>query len=146
MAKAAFAPLVLRLVHDGAQPGPALPEPLRFGLQDTKGEVHPGLTDPGPPRNFDLTLDVTADPATGRPLFRGAFAHGPPGARFLYLSWKRLGDTTPPYGWRIKIPLAGITWPDIRAASQPGICLATDVTGRRPHASAPIAWQVVPIR
>jgi hypothetical protein len=48
----------VRLIHDGVQPGTPLDEPMRFGAQDTKGGVHPGLTEPGDARPFDLTLDV----------------------------------------------------------------------------------------
>ena len=61
----------LRLVHNGVHPGSPLDEPLRFGLQDSKGEVHPGITQPGEARNFDLILEVTGDEDAGRPVFRG---------------------------------------------------------------------------
>jgi hypothetical protein len=133
----------LRLTHDGVQPGTPLDEPLRFGLQDSKNEVHPGITRPGGLRNFELTLEVSGG-REGQPVFRSAFAHGPPAARFVYLSWKREGAHQHPWGWRIKIPLSGIGWAEIRAAEEPDKCLAADVTGRRPHASEAINWQVEP--
>jgi hypothetical protein len=46
------------------------------------------------------------------PRLSGAFAHGFPGERFLYLSWKR--QDSDPWAWRIKVPLNGITWPMLR--------------------------------
>jgi hypothetical protein len=132
----------LRLIHDGVQPGTPLDEPLRFGLQDGKGEVHPGLTKPGKPQNFDLVLDVSEGDEANQPVFRGMFAHGPSTGRFVYLSWKRQGEHEHPWGWRIKIPLSGIGWADIRAAEKPGKCLVANVIGRRPHASEPIVWRI----
>jgi hypothetical protein len=136
----------LRLIHDGVQPGTPLDEPLRFGLQDSKNEVHPGITRPGGSQNFELTLEVSEGGQEGQPVFRSAFAHGPPAARFLYLSWKREGAHQHPWGWRIKIPLSGIGWAEIWAAEKPDKCLVADVTGRRPHASEAINWQVEPLQ
>jgi len=116
----------------------------RFGVQDTKGGVHPGLTEPGAARNFDLSLDVRGDEASP-PVFSGSFAHGPPSGRFLYLSWKREGEHEHPWCWRIKIPLSGIGWTEIRAAEQPGKCIATNVIGRRPHTRDTITWRIEPL-
>jgi hypothetical protein len=144
MAKSAAAGRLirLRLIHDGVQPGTPLDEPMRFGLQDAKGEVHPGIGASGNARHFDLILEVGGDDKSGRPGFRGPFAHGGPADRFLYLSWKREGTHAAPWAWRIKIPLSGIGWADIRAAEKPGNCLVANVIGRRPHASAAIPWQI----
>ncbi len=141
MAEAAKRAIRLRLIHDGKQPGPALAEALRFGLQDAKDVVHPGTPLSGEVQRFDLTLELRGDEGAA-PVFSGPFAHGPPAARFLYLSWKRERENPAPWGWRIKIPLAGIAWSDIKAAEQPGHCLTATVIGRRPHTSAPIAWRV----
>jgi hypothetical protein len=132
----------LRLIHDGVQPGTPLNEPLRFGLQDAKGDVHAGSGQPGEPLDFDLALEVDEGGEADKPVFRGSFAHGPPKARFIYLSWKRHGEHAHPWGWRIKIPLSGIGWDEIRAAGKPGKCLVANVIGRRPHASEAIAWRV----
>lgn len=131
----------VRLFHDGAQPGPPLDEPLRFGVQDGKGEVHPGTATAGPEWRFDLALELRTG-ETERPVFGGPFVHGPPGSRFLYLSWKREGEHAAPWGWRIKIPLSAIGWAEVRAAEETGKCLAASVTGRRPHASEPVHWRV----
>ena len=131
-----------RLLHDGTQPGEPLEEPLRFGLQDTKDHVHPGSTKWGKPLNLDFTLYISGNEDVGAPVFRGTFAHGPPAKRFIYLSWKREGEHEHPWGWRIKIPLSGIGWTEVHAAERPGKRIVADVTGRRPHSSEPIRWQV----
>jgi hypothetical protein len=136
--------IAIRLIHDGAQPGPPLPETLHFGLQDTKADIHPGTPGPDGTRIFDFALDV-ADDTAGNPVFRGAFAHGPPKGRFLYLSWKREGVHEHAFGWRIKMPLTSVPPDLICAAEQPGMCLAANVIGRRPHASQPVTWQVQPL-
>jgi hypothetical protein len=132
----------LRLIHNGMQPGTPLDETLRFGLQDAKGEVHPGLTQPGEARNFDLILEVSEGKDANKPVFRSTFAHGPPAGRFIYPSWKREGEHEHPWGWRIKIPLSGIGWGEILAAEKPGKCLVANVIGRRPHSSEAIHWRV----
>jgi len=134
--------ITLRLIHDGAQPGTPLSEPLRFGLQDTQGEIHAGTAGPEGTRHFDLTLEVKGTGAATPPIFAGAFAHGPPTGRFLYLSWKREGKHDAPYGWRIKIPLSGIGWAEIGAAEKPGKCLEANVIGRRPHKTEAINWRL----
>jgi hypothetical protein len=130
----------VRLIHDGVQPSKPLEEPIRFGLQDSKGEVSPGSVQSGEVQTFDFVLEVKEN--DGGQLFTGAFAHGPAAGRFLYLSWKREGVQENPWGWRIKIPLAGIDWAKIRAAEKPGKRLAADVVGRRPHTFEPVIWRV----
>jgi hypothetical protein len=131
----------IHLIHDGVQPGKPLEEPLRFGLQDSKGEVSPGRVQSGKVQTFDFVLEVKENDG-GQPVFTGAFAHGPAAGRFLYLGWKREGVQENPWGRRIKIPLAGIDWAKIRAAEKPGKRLAADVIGRRPHTSETVIWRV----
>jgi hypothetical protein len=134
--------IVVRLVHDGVQPGIPLDEPMKFGLQDVKGEVHAGTAGPDGARNLDLTLQVKGDGAEAPPVFSGVFVHGPPAKRFLYLSWKRIGQHDHDWAWRIKIPLSGIGWAEIKAAERPGKRLMANVIGRRPHATDPINWRI----
>ncbi|WP_158812691.1 DUF5990 family protein [Methylocapsa sp. S129] len=133
--------LRLRLIHDGAPPG-AAGEPLRFGLQDSKGEVHSGAAQPDGTLHFDCVLTIKLGGGASAPVFAGPFAHGPPAARFLYLSWKREGKRDAPWAWRIKIPLAGIGWAEIRAADKAGGRLEASVIGRRPHATEAVGWRV----
>ena len=140
--------VTLCLVHDGVQPGNPVPEPVRFGLQDAKREVHPGspAIGAGHRRRFEVPLTARNDGEKGPRVFSGSSCHGPPKSRFLYLSWKREDVHAAPWAWRIKVPLAGISWPMIRDAAGPDLCIEADVTGCRPHATEPILWRVVPRR
>jgi hypothetical protein len=123
-----------------------LAEPLQFGLQDTKGEVHPGIRHSGTSVRFDIVLDVIGDGAGDRPpVFRSAFAHGATADRFVYLSWKREGIHQHPWAWRIKIPVSGIRWAEVREAEDGARCLEANVVGRRPHTSEAVQWQPVPL-
>ena len=133
----------LRLVHDGHEPGPPLGEPLRFGLQDRIGAVHAGVATDGGALQFELLLTVKGEDGVGPPVFGGVFAHGTPQDRFLYLGWRRLVDAAAPWGWRLKIPLAGIGWAALRDAE--GGCVTADVRGRRPHVVGPVAWTIEPL-
>jgi hypothetical protein len=123
--------VLVRLVHDGVQPGAALVEDLAFGVQDTKGSVHPGIARPDGAMQFDIPVDVTD---TGD--FRGPFVQGSKGARFLYLSWKRVVPAEHPWGWRIKMPLKDMPMPP------DGRTVVADVRGRKPHTSAPVPWKI----
>ena len=134
----------LCLTHDGAQPGTPAAEPVRFGLQDTKGEVHPGvpLNKATQRRRFEITLSVKGDRGSGPPVLSGPFCHGSPASRFLYLSWKREGVHAAPWAWRIKVPLSGIGWPMIQEVNGPSLWIEADVTGRRPHATEAVTWRI----
>jgi hypothetical protein len=137
--------VTIRLIHDGAQPGAPLDEALRFGLQDKAGEVHAGEARPDGVRRFETVLEIRGADRGAPPVFGGAFAQGPPEARFLYLSWKRPAGAAAPYGWRIKVPLAGVGWDQVEAAEAAGACLETDVRGRRPHETKAIVWRLARI-
>jgi hypothetical protein len=134
--------LSLRLIHDATPPSVSPDEPLHFGLQDSKGQVHPGARQPEGTLRFDLTLEIKPGAAASPPIFIGPFAQGPPASRFLYLSWKRDGKSEAPWAWRIKIPLSGIGWPEIRAAGKSDARLEANVIGRRPHALEAIKWRL----
>jgi hypothetical protein len=94
--------LKVRLIHDGKQPGPSVPEPLDFGIQDKMGVIHPGKASKGRLLHFEIDIAVKHADA---PLFSGPFVHGPPAGRFLYLSWKKHGQHEHPWAWRIKMAL-----------------------------------------
>jgi hypothetical protein len=141
--KAPVRTLRLRILHDGAQPGPALAETLNFGIQDAKAEVHPGRPLGDGRLCFDIAVDVKGD-GTHPPDFGGSSVHGVKGGRFLYLSWKRDTESAHPFGWRIKIPLNAIGWAEIDAAGH-GHRLLTDATTRRPHKVEPVSWQVIDV-
>jgi hypothetical protein len=57
---------------------------------------------------FRFTLEAIFDSADGPVVWRGAFAHGPRGDRFIYLCWGAWGEG----GWqhfrRAKVPLGGL--------------------------------------
>ena len=118
----------LRLVRSGdAPPTNPLEEAFEFGLQDTKGALHPGAR-AGAGRfvfDFDLAVKPGKD---GRPNFTGAFASGPADDRFVYLSWRSIPRGV--YINRIKARLADIDWAMIERAQ--GRRLAADLSDWSP--------------
>lgn len=89
-----------------------------FGLQDKNQQLHsPAQADGG---TLVFRCQVWAKPASaGRPPnFSGAFTHGTPQERFLYLSLR--SADSPEEGWirRIKVPLKSITWHQLEAAAR----------------------------
>ena len=100
-----------------------------FGLQDTQEQLHPGVRLADGRLAFDFELRVRPG-KDGRPNFLGAFASGPAGDRFVYLSWRSI-----PRGvWinRVKARLSDLDWPLIGAAQAEGRRLEADMTGRPP--------------
>ena len=134
--------ILVRLVHAGAQPEPAVAEPVRFGVQDLKDNVHPGSGRSHDGLQFDVPVEVAGTPGQEDPVFSGPFCQGPRTGRFLYMSWKREGNPAAPWAWRIKIPLSEITWAMVEKAGRPGWCIQANVNDRRPHMVAPIAWKL----
>ena len=66
----------------------------------------------------------------GQPNFLGAFAQGPANARFIYLDiGTYAGQTNTQWSRRLKIPLAGITWPMIERASDASVIIEARVSG-----------------
>lgn len=65
-----------------------------------------------------------------QPNFLGAFAQGPANRRFIYLDiGTYAGQTNTQWSRRLKIPLAGITWPMIEKASDASVIIETRVPG-----------------
>lgn len=114
----------LRIIYDGAVPSSWDGGPKDFGLQDKSGELHLGKTDAKGNLTFDLSLTVKPE-ATESPVFLGAFAHGPPKGRFLYLSWRRASGAG--FAQRLKLPLGGIGWADVRASVKTGKPITADL-------------------
>ena len=113
-------------------------EALEFGLQDKDQRLYPGSAQSDGSLRFECDLRVRRAP-DDPPNFLGAFAHGTPDDRFLYLTWKKKGQIMR----RIKIKLATITWVQVEQASQSGR-LEASVDGRG-AASVPLlgdGWQV----
>jgi hypothetical protein len=131
----------LRLLRDPAPPSPD-GSPCRFGLQDSKGGIQPGVEAGGGKLRFDFELSVKEGPDKDRPVFAGAHASGPPGDRFVYLSWQRLDGQS--YANRIKARLGDIDWPLVRAAQAGGKVLEADMSGRGAGGGrVPVVWRVV---
>lgn len=132
----------IRVVLRSLPETPATEGPLDVGLQDKAGAVAPGRDDPAGGLVFAADLGVVDKAGTLD--FRGPYVHGRPGARFVYLGWKRRGAEGPPWFQRVKIPLGDLAPDLVRRAQDGGGALEADVTGRRPHEIAPIAWTLAP--
>lgn len=104
--------LSLRLVYDGNGPLNWSRLPGTFGMQDKDHRLHLGVPGPDGTVVFDLDLQVK-EGKSGVPVLLGAFAHGPPAGRFLYLAWCEAQGAVVQ---RLKLPLGGITRDDIREA------------------------------
>ena len=102
----------IRLIYDGIGPLNWSRKPGTFGMQDKAGCLDLGIAGANGTVLFDLTLQVKPG-KSGAPVLLGSFAHGPPDGRFLYLAWCEAQGT---FAQRIKLPLSGITWGDIRNA------------------------------
>jgi hypothetical protein len=131
----------VRLIF-GTVPGPLHDGELTtFGLQTTEQDIIPGREQ----RNktifeCELAMRISED---AQPVFSGPCANGPASSRFLYLSWKRLNNSPTPWVQRIKIPLSTVTRAQALDALKPNRVLHADVTGRRPHETTTVAWQVL---
>jgi hypothetical protein len=111
----------------------------RFGLQDKDGRLHDGTPRPDGIVAFDFELKVGEG---DRPNFTGPFASGPPGERFVYLSWQRLIDGGVVN--RIKARLADLDWAMVRAAQASGGRLEADLTGAPTGGGRrALSWKVV---
>ena len=102
-------------------------QPVEFGLQDNRQNLHTGIAQPDGSLRFMCEASVKASRAGDVPDFGGPFVRGPSGARFLYLSLRHPGGA-----WirRLKVPLAGITWAQIVDANRlPSGALVARVSG-----------------
>ena len=110
------------------QPPTDADQSYEFGLQDRNQHLIAGVPQLDGALRFWCDVAVKPHVQSDMPDFNGPYVHGTPGARFLYLSWRRRGAKD----WlqRIKIPLVAITWEQIEAA-QPGYALAARVAGNR---------------
>ena len=92
----------LSLVCSSPPASPGMP----FGLQDTAGHLTPGVNEPDGSIRFEV--EIQALTVEGSVRFRGPVVHGPPTARFLYLSCRSTPELTAPWVFRLKVPLDGI--------------------------------------
>jgi hypothetical protein len=137
--------LNLRLIYDGAGPLIWSRKPNDFGLQDKAGLLHLGDTGLEGWVTFHLTLHAKRG-SSAAPVLTGEFAHGPPAGRFLYLGWRNEQGA---FAQRLKLPLSGITWSDVRGShdrQQPLIGTLVDhhprvtSTGANIGGTRPMCW------
>ncbi|MCA0175791.1 MAG: DUF5990 family protein [Proteobacteria bacterium] len=140
MTVVASKPITLRLLCKSMPETPAEEGTLDVGVQDKSQAVHAGRVCKDGTVYFECWAEARIDSATKELDFRGPFVQGTPQARFLYLSWKRRNGSAAPWYWRVKIPLSGIAEKDVSSLKANEVLIA-DITGRRPHATDPIAWK-----
>jgi hypothetical protein len=80
---------------------------------------------------FEVTAEVRIRP-NGAPVLAGSDVHGPPAARFLYITvGTRAGQPDSPWNRRAKVPLGGITAAQLTAArSTRDVVLAARIAGK----------------
>lgn len=88
-----------------------------FGLQDKNRRLHPPLQEVGGSVVFRCTVRVKREAASDPPNFLGAFTHGTPKERFLYLSLRPADGPDDAWIRRLKVPLKPITWEQVEAAA-----------------------------
>jgi Family of unknown function (DUF5990) len=108
--------LAIRLVCTSMPEAPAVEGQLEVGIQDKAQVVHAGRTHKNGSMVFECTVEARLDASTEEPSYRGPFVQGTSEARFLYLSRKRKTQSASPWFWRVKVPLAGITWKQVSPA------------------------------
>jgi hypothetical protein len=113
-----------------------------FGLQDVDQAVHPGQHTKDGSLQFECELRARLDDEKKTVRFYGAFVHGPTADRFVYLSWKRQVTTDGMWVRRLKIPLSGITWQQVRGLKD-GQALQCRVGEDHKGAQAVVSWAVV---
>jgi hypothetical protein len=110
-----------------APPTALVNQPLEFGLQDNRQNLHSGIVQPDGSLHFVCEASVKSSRAGDQPDFGGPFVHGTSGARFLYLSLRQPGGA-----WikRLKVLLVGIGWAQITSANrQPDGAVVAHVSG-----------------
>lgn len=89
-----------------------------FGLQDKNQRLHPPAQAAGGSAVFRCQVRAKPAAAGGPPNFSGAFTHGTPHDRFLYLSLRPVDGPQEVWIKRIKVPLKSITWEQVEAAAR----------------------------
>ena len=108
------------------------PRDVDFGVQEGHGSDYKTVQKQrftNEDLRFEFPLRVQ-EGKNGQPNFLGSFAQGPANSRFLYLDiGTYAGQTNSPWGRRLKIPLAGISWPMIEQASGDSVVIEARVPG-----------------
>lgn len=121
--------LTVVLLCEDAPPPEREGRAMEFGAQNKAGVLHPGV--PEGEQTVRFALRIVARPAAdGGVDFAGSFVHGVPQDRFIYLGYRRLGETNWTRRW--KIPLAALTVSQVLAAHEGG----KEIVGRVSAGSA----------
>ena len=112
----------IRILVTNPPPSTIESRPTEFGLQDKSGNLIPGQPMPDGSLLFECVLKASVDKP---PNFTGPYAQGTPQERFIYLSYRPVGEAA----WikRIKVMLGSITTEQVAQRS----VLETTVDGRR---------------
>jgi hypothetical protein len=102
-----------------------------FGAQDKSQQLNNGDKRPDGSLVFTVPITVKGTPGIASPDFAGLFIHGTPQQRFLYLSLGTQKGNAWQWIRRVKVPLSGITWPQIEEAGSKGSLLEASVDGTR---------------
>ena len=146
MAKQHLESVRLQVHYHGTGPVKWSGGPGHFGVQDKTENLLLGEVGEDGSVKFDLSIEVKPED-TASPVFIGPFAHGPPGGRFLYLSWRNSEGN---YAQRFKLPLGSITWNDVRSAWRTDQPIVGELVDRQPRitstganigGSRPVAWK-----
>lgn len=139
--------VTLRVIIEGPVPGVAL------AMQRGKDSIVPPVRVTPDSVTLEVSAEVRARP-DGSQAFYGQDVHGPPTARFLYVTvGVRAGQHDSPWDRRAKIPLTGIPDAYLNAVrSQTDLVLEARIAGRARDggpacATVPIlggGWQVKP--
>jgi hypothetical protein len=144
--------MILPIRIEVADPVPGVRIALQRGTTATADRLPPAIESPER-ITFDLDIRIEGSLADGRPRLLGPFVQGPPAARFVYLCvGQAAGQLGSEWSRRIKVPLADLTWDQVRAAG-PGRRLVACIAGRARDgspacASVPLlvpGWRVEPI-
>ena len=118
--------LTFRIILEDPPPG------VDYGLQKGAGNDYE-VVQKQRSKSGDLTFEFTArvkEGKDGQPVLLGPFTHGPTDGRFTYLDiGTYAGQTNTPWSRRLKIPLAGITWPMIEQASDASVVIEVRMPG-----------------
>lgn len=108
------------------------PGDVDFGIQEGHGNDYKTVQTQRYTKQdlrFEFPIRV-GEGKNGQPNFLGSFAQGPVNGRFIYLDiGTYAGQTNTHWGRRLKIPLAGITWPMIEQATDASVVIETRVPG-----------------
>ena len=117
-----------------------------FGLQDKSGRLQPPAQEAGGSAVFRCQVRAKPAAASRPPHFSGAFTHGTPQERFLYLSLRSADSLEEAWTRRIKVPLKSITWQQVEAAARHAdarLACTVDGGGSGTVKLISTGWQVV---